>query len=339
MARNHFKIKQLVYLLFKSFIFILLATLYNCQPKNSDTYVFKLGHLANEDHTWHKATIYFDSILNVRTNGRVRVNVYPSEQLGKEVELIRSIKAGIADMTITAGTLQNWSPIAAFTDMPFLLRDTTHLKRMVNGEIGKYMEETILKETGLRVLCYFQRGPRYLTSNRPIRSPDDLNGMIIRVPNVPSYVVAWQALGAKPTPMAFTEVFTSLQQGTVEAQENPMAMISAAKFSEVQDYLNMTAHVISWIYVVIGEKQFQELPQELQTIFLQSAKDMQTYEHHMFLHNEKLLRQELEDAGMEFIEVDHQAFQKIGSEAVYNSLNPEMKKIYQRITELHQDPE
>jgi len=322
----------------KSFIFILLATLYSCQQKTNDTYVFKLGHLANEDHTWHKATVYFDSILNARTNGRVRVNVYPSEQLGKEVELIRSIKARIADMTITAGTLQNWSPIAAFTDMPFLLRDTTHLERMVNGEIGHYMEETILKETGLRVLCYFQRGPRYLTSNRPIRHPDDLNGMIIRVPNVPSYVVAWQALGAKPTPMAFTEVFTSLQQGTVEAQENPMAMISAAKFSEVQRYLNMTAHVISWIYVVIGERQFQELPQDLQTIFLQAAKDMQAYEHQMFLRNERLLRKELEDAGMEFIEVDRQAFQKIGSEAVYNSLTPDMKKVYRQITELHQDP-
>jgi tripartite ATP-independent transporter DctP family solute receptor len=316
---------------------ILLVSQNGCRSKKQDTYHFKLGHLTNEDHTWHQATIYFDSLLNARTNGRVRVSVYPSEQLGKEVELIRSIKAEIADMTITAGTLQNWSPIAAFTDMPFLLRTSDHLQAMVNGEIGKYLEETILEETGLRVLCYFQRGPRYLTSNRPIRHPDDLNGMIIRVPNVPSYVVAWQALGAKPTPMAFTEVFTSLQQGTVEAQENPMAMISSAKFSEVQDYLNLTAHVISWIYVVIGEKQFQDLPPDLQTIFLKSAKDMQKYEHQLFLRKEKLLQKELQEAGMEFIKVDQKAFQKAGSKAVYESLDDEMKKIYQQITELSED--
>ncbi len=315
-------------------IFIIFTAFWSCQPDLRETYVFDLGHLANEDHTWHRASIYFDSILNIRTQGRIRVNVYPSEQLGKEVEMIRSIKAGIADMTITAGTLQNWSPIAAFTDMPFLLRDTTHLQKMVNGAIGKNIEETILDETGLRVLCYFQRGPRYLTSNRPIRKPEDLKSMIIRIPNVPSYVVAWQALGAKPTPMAFSEVFTSLQQGTVEAQENPMAMISSANFSEVQDYLNLTAHVISWIYVVVGEKQFQELPKELQEVFLECAKEMQNYEHRLFLQKEKEFINELQEDGMEFIEVDYEAFRTMASEAVFNSLDEDMQSIYQQITDL-----
>lgn len=308
----------------------------SCQAPKNQTYVFDLGHLANEDHTWHKATLYFDSLLDVRTNGQIRVNVYPSEQLGKEVEMIRSIQAGITDMTITAGTLQNWCKLAAFTDMPFLLRDTLHLQSLVDGEIGQYLEESILKETGLRVLCNFQRGPRYLTSNRPVKSPEDLKGMIIRVPNVPSYVVAWQALGAKPTPMAFTEVFTSLQQGTIEAQENPMAMISSANFSEVQDYLNMTGHVISWIYVVVGEQQFQALPPDLQPVFLECAKEMQAYEHQLFLEKEKLYRSELEADGMEFIEVDQVDFQKIGSEAVYQSLDEEMKALYRRIIDLDQ---
>ena len=102
----------------------ILFIFYSCNP-DEKKYVFNLGHLANEDHTWHLATVYFDSILNVRSDGRIRVNVYPSEQLGKEVEMIRGIKAGIADMTITAGTLQNWSPIATFSEMPFLIRDTT----------------------------------------------------------------------------------------------------------------------------------------------------------------------------------------------------------------------
>jgi TRAP-type C4-dicarboxylate transport system substrate-binding protein len=116
-----------------------------------------------------------------------------------------------------------------------------------------------------------------------------------------------------------------------------MAMISSAKFSEVQDYLNLTAHVISWIYVVIGEKQFQDLPPDLQTIFLKSAKDMQRYEHQLFLRKEKLLKKELQEAGMEFIKVEQRAFQKAGSKAVYESLDDEMKKIYQQITELSED--
>lgn len=305
-----------------------------CNSNEKAEYVFNLGHLANEDHTWHQAAIYFDSLLNARTNGKVRVNVFPSEQLGKEVELIRSIRTGIADMTITAGTLQNWCELAAFTDMPFLLRDTTHLKALADGKIGQHLKESILETTGLRVLCYFQRGPRYLTSNRPVRSPDDLNGIIIRVPNVPSYVVAWQALGAKPTPMAFTEVFTALQQGTVEAQENPLAMIKTANFAEVQDYLNRTAHVISWVYVVIGDRQFRQLPKELQAIFLECAHDMQEYEHKLFLENESFLWKELEDSGMEFVEVDQEKFQEIGAQAVYNSLNSEMRDLYSKIIAL-----
>ena len=306
----------------------------SCQLKKKDAYIFSMGHVANEDHTWHQAALYLDKILDERTKGKVRIKVYPSEQLGKEIELIRSIKAGIADMTVTAGSLQNWTSVAAFSDMPFLLRDSVHLKSLVNGELGKQMEKTILDEAGLRVLCYFQRGPRHLTSKRPIKTPEDLKGIIVRIPNVPSYVVAWQALGAKPTPMAFSEVFTSLQQGTVEAQENPLAMIRSANFQEVQDYLNLTGHVISWGYVVIGETQFQELPEKYKHIFNEAVKDMQEYEHQLFLKKEKMLRVELEQLGMEFVEVDQAAFQIIASEAVYNDLSPDMQKLYRDIIDL-----
>ncbi len=315
-------------------LWVLCLFLASCQNEKNEVYTFSFGHVSNEDHTWHQAALYFDQILDERTDGKVRVNVFAGEQLGKEVELIRSIKAGISDMTITAGTLQNWSKVAAFSDMPFLLRDTLHLKALVNSDIGAYIEKAILQDTGLRVICYFQRGPRELTANRPIKNPDDLNGLIIRIPNVPSYVTAWQALGAKPTPMAFSEVFTALQQGTVEAQENPLAMISSANFAEVQKYLNLTNHVISWGYVVIGEQQFQELPDEYKDIFLEAARDMQVYEHQLFLAKEKTLRKELEDKGMQFVEVDNQAFQKTGSEAVYNSLDEDMKDLYQKISAL-----
>jgi len=316
-------------------ILVLLLLLFaSCQSRQEAEYVFKLGHVANEDHTWHQAFLYFDKILNERTDGKVRVQVYSSEQIGKEIEIIRSIRAGIADMTITAGTLQNWSDVAAFSDMPFLLRDTEHLEKLAKSEIGEYLQKTILEETGLKVVCYFQRGPRHLTSNRPIRNPDDLDGIIVRIPNVPSYVVAWQALGAKPTPMAFSEVFTSLQQGTVQAQENPLAMISSANFSEVQDYLNLTEHVISWGYVVIGNKQFQEMPESYQKIFLNAAQEMQEYEHQLFLEKEQLLRKELEEDGMEFIDVKIDEFQEIGSKAVYNSLDDKMKELYRSIKAL-----
>lgn len=241
---------------------------------------------------------------------------------------------GIADMTITAGTLQNWTDIVAFSDMPFIFRDTLHMQKLAEGPLGKEMEKRILDETGLRILTYFQRGPRHLTSNRPIQKPDELNGLIVRIPNVPSYTHAWSALGANPTPMALSEVFTSLQQGTIEAQENPLAMISSTNLYEVQDYVNLTAHVISWGYIVIGDKQFHKMPQDLQIIFTEAAKDMQEFEHRLFLENEARLRDVLEKKGMEFIEVDHRSFREIGAEAVYHNLSNDMKDMYKQIIDI-----
>ena len=299
--------------------------------KNQQTFTFKAGHVANTDHTWHKALDYFSEILHERSDGRIILKVFPNEQLGKEIELIRSIKTGIADMTITGGSLQNWTDIVGFSDMPFIFRDSVHMKKLVDGPIGKEMEKRILEETGIRIITYFIRGPRHLTSNRPITSPDDLNGLIIRVPNVPSYTVAWDALGANPTPMAMSEVFTSLQQGTIEAQENPLAMISSTNLFEVQDYVNLTAHVLSWAYVVMGDRQFQAMPPELQEVFLEAAEEMQQFEHRVFLENQTKLRDYLESKGVEFIEADVTSFRQKGSEAVYQSLSDEMKDIYNRI--------
>jgi tripartite ATP-independent transporter DctP family solute receptor len=304
------------------------------RQKEKEVFTFTLGHVANTDHTWHKAFEYFRDIVYDKSDGKIIIKVFPNEQLGKEIELIRSIKTKIADMTITAGTLQNWTEIVAFSDMPFVFRDTVHMKKLADGPLGKKMEKRILEETGIRCLSYFQRGPRHLTSNKPVRKPEDLNGLILRVPSVPTYTTAWSALGANPTPMALSEVFTSLQQGTIEGQENPLAMISSTNLYEVQDYVNLTAHVISWAYVVIGEKQFQEMPHDLQTIFLEATKDMQEYEHQLFLKNEARLREYLENKGMEFIEVDQSSFRKIGAEAVYQSLSEDMKELYMQIVDI-----
>ena len=314
---------------------LLIAILVNsCMPNPQKQYVFRVGHVANEDHTWHQALNYFGKILKERSQDRIKVEVYPAEQLGKEIEVLRSIQAGIVEMTITGASLQNWTEIAAFCEMPFLIRDSSHLKRFVNGPLGKRIKDAILTDTGLRAVAYFQRGPRHLTSNRPIRHPDDLKGMILRVPNVPAYVTAWSALGAKPTPMAFTEVFTSLQQGTVEGQENPFAMIRSANFAEVQKYLNLTGHIISWGYIVVGENQFQALPDDLQDMFLRAARDMQTYERRIFLSKEKENQEALKAKGMEFIEVDKAAFIDKSAEAIFNSLSPEMQEFYEEIREL-----
>ena len=125
----------------------------------------------------------------------------------------------------------------------------------------------------IRPIDYFARGPRELTSNSPIKSPDDLNGLKMRVPNVPLFIDVWKALGASPRPMAFSEVFTSLQNGTIDAQENPLALIRSANFYEVQKYVNLTDHVRSWIYLTISEITWKKLSSEQQQAVMEAAQD------------------------------------------------------------------
>lgn len=327
--------RSIQHFLSRYFKVLLIATLLvQCKAGDKPEVHLKASILVNDTHTWYLGLDYFSKILDERSNGRIRLDVYHSEQLAKEIESIRLIQAGIIDMTTTGSTLNNWIEVAAFCELPFLLRDSTDMQNLIKSPVGKRIEKEMLEVTGLRPLGYFQRGARHLTSNRPIRHPDELNGLIIRVPNVPSFVTAWSALGAKPTPMAFSEVFTSLQQGTIEAQENPFALIKSAGFAEVQKYLNLTEHVVSWVYPVIGEKQLNAMPSDLRKIFLEAADDMIKYEHQLFLKNERIVQEELKKKGMEFIEVDKNAFSNKCSDAIYQSLSPEMQKVYHEVIEM-----
>ena len=315
-------------------LLMLLVSACGSKTTKDPKYLFKASMLVKENHTWYKAFVHFGKLIEERSGGRMKLEVYPSEQLAKEVEAIRLIRAGVIDMTISAGSLTNFAEILTFSDMPFLLKDTVAMHKLINSSIGKRIEREMIDKIGIRPLGYFQRGERHLTSNRPIKHPDDLDGIIIRVPNVPPYVVAWKALGAKPTPMAFSEVFSSLQQGTIEAQENPFAMIKNAGFSEVQKYLNLTGHLITWGYPLVGEKQFQRLPEDLKIIFMQAAEEMQIYEHRIFLSNESKVQKQLQDEGMIFVQVDKNAFMENGEKAIYESLSPEMQEIYKSIKKI-----
>lgn len=315
---------------------ILLIFFSSCLPerKKEPEYTIRASLLMNEYHTWYKAFEYFGKRVVEVSEGRLAFEVYPSEQLAKESEAIRMIQAGIIDMTTTGAVLTNWIDIANFCEMPFLIKNQTQKEELIKGEIGDRIKREILEETGLRSVAYFQAGPRMLTTNRPINHPDDLKGLILRVPNVPSFITAWEALGAKPTPMAFSEVFTSLQQGAIEAMENPLALIYSGGFAEVQKYVNLTAHVDSWSYVVFGEKQFQELPEDLRQIIMQCADDMQRYEHELHLKEEQQIRDQLMNKGMEFVEVDREAFSSAAKHALFESLSPEMQIIYNQIQNL-----
>ena len=155
-----------------------------------------------------------------------------------------------------------------------------------------------------------------------------------RTPAAAMTVSAFEALGAKPTPMALAEVFTSLQQGTIEAQENPLAMIYTKSLFEVQKYLILTAHLRAWVYVAMGKAQFDALPAELQQVVMDGAAAAQAAEHQLFLDNEEKYYNEIQEKGMEFIEVDTQEFADAMIGGVLPTLTDSQKKLYDKIAAL-----
>lgn len=292
--------------------------------------VMKLGHLANEENSWHLAALKFAEEVKARTNGEIEIQIFPNDTLGKEVDLIKGMQFGTVDFTITGETMQNWTPYATLLAVPYAIRSDEQLQHVVDGPVGQQIAEEIQKSVKVIPLAWFARGPRELTSNRPIKTLEDLQGLKMRVPNVPLFVEFWNALGAKASPMAFSEVFTGLQSHVIEAQENPLALIRSASFSEVQKYVNLTDHVRSWIYLAVSERNFNRLTPEQQEAIRESARIAQAYEHELFLKDEAKFRADLEAQGMEFVEVDQPAFAKAGQEAIVQSLG-DMAPLYEQM--------
>ncbi|MGO4890441.1 DctP family TRAP transporter solute-binding subunit [Anaerobacillus sp. MEB173] len=296
---------------------------------------WKFGHLANEDHIWHQTAEKFGELLSEKTDGQIQIEIYPNNQLGGETDTINSIKAGTVDMVISGETMANWAPKAALMAVPYAFRDQAHLVNVIEGDIGQEIEEEIVEKVGLTPLYYHTRAPRNLTSNMPISHPDDLSGFSMRVPNVPLFLSVWEAAGARPQVMDFNEVFTGLQQKVIDGQENPLDLIHSAGFAEVQDYVNETEHVYSWIYILVGNEQLAALSDELKEAVFAAAEEAQVYGSDLYEEAFAEYRTLLTEAGMTFnSDVDQDAFREAMLPAIQSQLTEEQYAMYERILEV-----
>ena len=299
-------------------------------------YTLSLGHIQSETDSWHLAALAFKDYVEEHSEGRIAVEVYPNSQLGSEVDMLTSIlmQSG-CDITYTGESMQTYEPDLGMIGMPYLIQSDEHMEAVLNGEPGKKFEQ-LMENAGMKVIGYFTRGPRYITSNRKIEKVADCQNLLIRTPQSPMTVAAFEALGAKPTPMALNEVFTSLQQGTIEAQENPYAFIQNQSFYEVQKYLIKTAHLRAWVYIAMGKAQFDALPEDLQQVVLDGGKFAQDTEHALFLENEVAFEKQLQEEGMEFIDVDQKEFADAMIAGVLPTLTDSQKALYEEISALAQ---
>lgn len=253
----------------------------------------------------------FKDLLEAKTNRAIEVELFCCEQLGKEVDIVTSLELGTVDMAIMGTTIhQQAAPEYNIWSAYYIFENRDEVLEIMNGPIGERVGQAMLKNKGIRMLGIALRGPRHLTSNRPIRTPEDVKGLKIRVPLQPIYVKSWEKLGAFPQAIAYGELYTALKQGIVEAQENPLDYIYAPSFYEVQRYVNMTAHQRAFFTYVMSEKFFQRLDKKLQEAVLEAAYETTNFHNDLQQANEDMWRQKLEEKGMEFIEVDQDAFKE-----------------------------
>ncbi len=215
----------------------------------------------------------FAAEVEKRTAGRYKVQTFYSGALGGERESIESVQLGTQELTFTStGPIPNFVPEARILDIPFLFSGKPHAHAVLDGPIGQEML-TKFDSKGFKALAWAENGVRHMTnSKRAVNSPDDLKGLKMRTMENPVHVAAYKGFGIVPTPMAFPEVFTALQQGTVDGQENPLSVIMAAKFDQVQKHLSLTGHVYSPAIFLMNKAAFDKLSAADKTAFLESAK-------------------------------------------------------------------
>jgi tripartite ATP-independent transporter DctP family solute receptor len=222
--------------------------------------VIKAGHGGQTGHPTHGAMVRMAEMLRDRTGGQVRMDVFPDRQLGEERELVEGLQLGTVDMTaVSTGPLVSFVPQVGVLDLPFLFQDSAHAYRVLDGEIGRDILGRFAGR-GIQGLAYWENGWRHLTSRNPVSTPADMRGMKLRTMQNPVHIQAFRNLGAAPVPMVWGEVFTSLGQGVIDGQENPLGVIALNSLWEVQRHVALTRHLYGPHLVLFSKVRWDRLP-------------------------------------------------------------------------------
>jgi TRAP-type transport system periplasmic protein len=295
----------------------------------------KLAHVCTLEDIFHLQAVKFKELVEQRTGGQVEIAIFPNKQLGeKETDLISMVQQGTIDSAvITCGPITQFDPLFGVQDLPFLFTSDEHAYKVLDGPIGQRFLNS-LGTIGIKGLAFGERGLRHVSNGvRPINTPEDLKGIKIRVMESPVYVSTFKALGANPIPMGWGEVYTALQQKTIDAQENPPWVIWAFKIYEVQKFYSLTGHSYAGNVIMMNKKLFEGFNAATQKILLDSAHEASVYERKVNGEGVAEVLNKLKAQGMKINDVNRKPFQdRIGS--VYEDAfkkNGEWRKIVAEI--------
>lgn len=286
--------------------------------------VMKMGTSTQPDHIYNQALYKFEKLVEEGTKGSIDVQIFPAAQLGAERDMVEGLQLGTLQGTMTStGPMGNFLPEIKVFNLPFLFKDRAAAYAVLDGAVGKEIAQKLTK-IGIRALAWTENGFRNVTNSRQaINKPEDMAGLKIRVMEDDLFIISMKALGASPLPMAFSELYTALEQKTVDAQENPLAVIYSSRFFEVQKYLAMTGHFYSPAMLLVSEAFFQTLTPEEQKVVLAAGEAARDYERQLSLEADKSLEAKCKEKGMIVTHPDKAPFMKAVA-GVYD--NPKVAK-------------
>jgi len=284
----------------------------------------KFGHVGAPGSLFAVSAEEFAKRANAKLGDKAKVVVFGSSQLGNDKSLLQKLKLGTVDFALPSTVMSSESDLFGVFEMPYLVKDRDHMKRIEQKVFWSKLEPSV-ESKGLKVIAVWENGFRQITnSKRPINTPADLQGLKLRTPKGEWRVKMFQAYGANPSPMALSEVFTALQTGVMDGQENPLVQIYSQKFQEVQKYLSLSDHVYTPAYVTVGAKRWAKLPADVRKILEETAKETQAYVYEQAAKFDSDLLGKMKAAGVNVNEVDKGAF-VAASKSIYEQFGTKVK--------------
>lgn len=283
------------------------------RPAFAQAAKLRFAHPHPESDSWHKAALQLAEKVKARSGGKVEIQVFPNGSLGSDSQTISAVRGGSLDICLTGNPFfTGLAPKLNVLDLPFLFQSRKHAAAVMDGAIGDGLRKE-LEGSNLKALATWEIGWRNLTnSRRPVATAADIKGLKIRTTPNPAHIRAFQLLGAVPTPMAFTELFSALETGAVDGQENPVTLILNAKFSEVQKHLSLTRHAFTTGPVVMNKAKFDALDADIQKILTSTAIELAGIQRQMNEDTEGSSLAALKKAGMQAVDnPDRDSFSKI----------------------------
>ncbi|MBT1509038.1 sialic acid TRAP transporter substrate-binding protein SiaP [Bradyrhizobium sp. SRL28] len=271
----------------------------------------KWAHVYEVTEPYHTEALWAASEIRKRTNGKFDIEVFPASQLGNENQLNEGLGLGAVDIVyvginFVAATYQ---PLG-ITGAPFMLRDFDHWKAYRDSKLFSDLVQGYDEKTRHKIVALTYYGQRHVTANKPIRKPEDMKGMSLRVPAAPLSLMFTKSVGANATPIAFSDVYNALQQGLVDGQENPLPTIMAKKFYEVQSHIVLTGHITESMVTVIGSHVWNKLTPDEQKLFADTLKEAASRATEAIEASERILAGEFRKLGRTVVEPDREAFRK-----------------------------